>query len=301
MKRKERIHKLDGDKVYQFFIYLIVGILVFISMFPLIYVAGQSLTSQEEFLERGMLMFIPYRPTFTGYKQILIDTDVYIKSFGISIMRTLVGTVTKMCCTIILGYILSKKDLPGLKVFTVMVMITILYGAGLIPNFLLIRDLKLLDKFWVMILPGLVDSWGVLVFKQNFSAIPNEVIESARMDGCGEARMLVSIVLPMSMATIAALSLFSAVGHWNSWFDAMVYLPTRTDLYPLQLLLRNLFNDADVSFNMNLQAQLEASQYQTPTGLRMVVTMVGTIPILCVYPFLQKHFTSGVFTGAVKG
>lgn len=301
MAKKKKTLRLDADFAYQVFIYLIVGVLVVISLFPLIYVAGQSLTSQEEFLERGMLMFIPYRPTLSGYKQILIDTDVYIKAFGISFLRTVVGTATKMICTIILGYLLSKRDLPGIKVLTVMVMITILYGAGLIPNFLLIRDLGLLDSFWVMIIPGLVDSWGVLVFKQNFSAIPNEVIESARIDGCGEARMLVSVVLPMSLATIAALSLFSAVGHWNAWFDAMVYLPTRTDLYPLQLLLRNLFNDANNAFNMNLQAQLDASQYQTSTGIRMVVTMVGTIPILCIYPFLQKHFTSGVFTGAVKG
>ena len=159
-----------------------------------------------------------------------------------------------------------------------------------------------MDTFWALVIPGLVDSWNVLVFKQFFTNLPEEIEEAAYIDGCGELRMLANIVLPMSLPVVAALSLFTAVAHWNSWFDAMIYIQSNKQWYPLQLLLRNLFVDANLGFSTGGTEvfNLEATS-SSPTSIRMAVTVIGTVPILCVYPFLQKYFVKGMYVGAVKG
>lgn len=252
-------------------------------------------------MSRGNLMVIPFKPTLEGYRRILFRDDTYIKGLFISILRTGIGTAVTLACTLIMGYLLSKEDLPGRRFLLFAVMVTVLYNGGMIPTFLTVKGLGLVDTFWSMILPGMVDTWSVLVFKQFFSGLPKEVMESAEIDGCGEFRMLVQIAIPLSTAVMAALGLFMAVGHWNSWFEPMIYLQKNTDLYPLQLLLRNMFTNSNLGYNVNSGMQVDAANQQTTTSLRMVVTMIGTVPILCVYPFLQKYFTSGVYMGAVKG
>lgn len=297
MKKRQ----INTEKVYQAVIVTVVAILVLISLFPLIYVAGLSFTSQQEYMSRGNLVVIPFKPTLEGYKRILFRDDAYIKGLFVSILRTGIGTAVTLASTLIMGYLLSKEDLPGRRFLLFAVMVTVLYGGGMIPTFLTVKGLGMLDTFWAMIIPGMVDTWSVLVFKQFFSGLPREVIESAEIDGCGEFRMLVQIAIPLSTAVMAALGLFMAVGHWNSWFDAMIYLQKNTELYPLQLLLRNMFINANLGYNVNGGMQLDAANQQTTTSLRMVVTMIGTVPIMCVYPFLQKYFTSGVYMGAVKG
>lgn len=295
MKKRQ----INTEKVYQAVIAAIVAILVLVSLFPLIYVAGLSFTSQQEYMSRGNLMVIPFRPTLEGYKRILFRDDTYLKGLLVSLLRTGIGTAVTLVCTLIMGYLLSKEDLPGRRGMLFAVMVTVLYNGGMIPTFLMVKGLGLLDTFWAMILPGMVDTWSVLVFKQFFSGLPKEVIESAEIDGCGELRMLVQIAVPLSTAVMAALGLFMAVGQWNAWFDALIYLQKNTDLYPLQLLLRNVFANANMGYNSSIQVDMMKNQ--TDTSLRMVVTMIGTVPILCVYPFLQKYFTSGVYMGAVKG
>ena len=295
MKKRQ----INTEKVYQVVIAAIVAILVLVSLFPLIYVAGLSFTSQQEFMLRGNLMVIPYKPTLEGYKRILFRDDTYLKGLFVSLLRTGVGTAVTLVCTLIMGYLLSKEDLPGRRGMLFAVMVTVLYNGGMIPTFLTVKNLGLLDTFWSMILPGMVDTWSVLVFKQFFSGLPKEVIESAEIDGCGELRLLVQIAVPLSTAVMAALGLFMAVGQWNAWFDALIYLQKNTELYPLQLLLRNIFANANLGYNSSIQVDMMKNQ--TDTSLRMVVTMIGTVPILCVYPFLQKYFTSGVYMGAVKG
>ncbi len=297
-----KIRLTTGDKIYQTCIYVIVGALLVLSLFPLLYVVCLSFASQQEIYERGPLMVIPYRPTLKAYRQILGYSNSYIKAFGISVLRTVIGTSFTTFFSLSLGYGLSKKDLPGRRIILFMVMVTVLYGAGLIPSFMAIKQTGLLDKFWVYIIPGLVDSWNVLVFKQFFSNLPDEIEEAAYIDGCGETRMLFSIVLPMSLPVLAALSLFTAVGHWNSWFDALVYIQSNKDLYPLQLLLRNLFENANLGFTTGGWEVFDIEAVQSSsTSIRMAVTVLSTIPILCVYPFLQKYFVKGVYVGAVKG
>nr|WP_296457029.1 carbohydrate ABC transporter permease [uncultured Acetatifactor sp.] len=297
MKKRQ----INTEKLYQAVIVIIVAILVLVSLFPLIYVMGLSFTSQQEYMSRGNLMVIPFKPTLEGYRRILFRDDTYIKGLFISILRTGIGTAVTLACTLIMGYLLSKEDLPGRRFLLFAVMVTVLYNGGMIPTFLTVKGLGLVDTFWSMILPGMVDTWSVLVFKQFFSGLPKEVMESAEIDGCGEFRMLAQIAIPLSTAVMAALGLFMAVGHWNSWFEPMIYLQKNTELYPLQLLLRNMFTNSNLGYNVNSGMQVDAANQQTTTSLRMVVTMIGTVPILCVYPFLQKYFTSGVYMGAVKG
>ena len=277
MKKRQ----INTEKLYQAVIVIIVAILVLVSLFPLIYVMGLSFTSQQEYMSRGNLMVIPFKPTLEGYRRILFRDDTYIKGLFISILRTGIGTAVTLACTLIMGYLLSKEDLPGRRFLLFAVMVTVLYNGGMIPTFLTVKGLGLVDTFWSMILPGMVDTWSVLVFKQFFSGL--------------------QIAIPLSTAVMAALGLFMAVGHWNSWFEPMIYLQKNTDLYPLQLLLRNMFTNSNLGYNVNSGMQVDAANQQTTTSLRMVVTMIGTVPILCVYPFLQKYFTSGVYMGAVKG
>lgn len=244
-------------------------------------------------------MILPHNPTLSGYKRILFATDTYVKGLKISIARVLIGTATQMFCNMILGYLLSKKDFPGRKILMGMVMVSILYSGGTIPTFLTVAGFGLLGSFWSMIIPVLVDGWSVLVFKQFFGNIPKNVMECAEIDGCTELQKFIRIVLPMSKPVLASLGLFSAVGHWNSWFDAAIYMGSVSEKYPLQLILRNLLINANLSAEM-AQNMVGIQGAQSPTSLRMVVVVVGTLPILCVYPFLQKYFTAGVYTGAVK-
>lgn len=290
--------KINAEKLYQAFIGLIVGLLVLTAVFPLIYVLGMSLTTEQEFIARGNLMIIPYEPSLEGYRKVLFNTDTYITGLGVSVLRVLVGVPSQMICTMILGYMLSKKDLPGVKILSIMVMITVLYVAGTIPTYLTVSQLGLLDSFWSMIIPSLVNSWSVLVFKQFFGGLPKDVMEAAEVDGCSEIGKFIKIAIPMSKPVVASLGLFAAVDHWNSWFDALIYLPSNKDIYPLQLLLRNMLVKENIA--TDFETGLMGMVTQTPTTMRMVVVVVGTIPILCVYPFLQKYFTAGVYTGAVK-
>lgn len=297
-----RIRLTTGDKVYQSVIYFLVGGLLLLSLFPLLYVVCLSFTSEQELMRRGPLMVVPYEPTLEAYRNVLGYSNSYLRAFGVSVARTLLGTACTTFFSMCLGYGLSKKDLPGRRIFLFMVMVTVLYGAGLIPSFMAIKATGLIDRFAVFIIPGLVDSWNVLVFKQFFSNLPEEIEEAAYIDGCSETKMLFNIVMPMSLPVLAALSLFTAVGQWNSWFDALVYIQANKELYPLQLLLRNLFENANIGFSVNGIEVLDLEGVQTTTkSVRMAVTVISVIPILCVYPFLQKYFVKGVYVGAVKG
>jgi len=292
-----------SEKLYLNTIYLLVGLLTLVCIFPLIYVVGQSFLSEQELIERGNLVVVPYNPTLYGYKTILKGSDIYIQAFLVSVARVAIGTSLVLSCTLILGYLVSKRDLPGGKVLFGMVLFTVLYGGGLIPSYMTVYKAGLLDSFWALILPGLVDSWLVLVFRQFFSNLPKDILEAAEIDGCGEFRKLLKVVIPSSGPVIAAGGLFTAVGHWNGWFDALLYLPTNKDLYPFQLLMRNMLVSVDMVSKTGTEKNMDALLHMggmATNGLRMVVVVIGTVPILCIYPFLQKYFTAGMYTGAVK-
>ena len=290
------------ENIYQGILYVVVGLLVLMMAFPLVYVIGQSFVSESEWIESGGKVIIPSQPTLYVYKTLFTESSALLQAFKISVLRTVLCTAVSLFFTITLGYVLSRKNLPFGKVILFLLMITILFDGGLIPTFLVIVNTKVYNTFFVYFITSLVSSWNALVFRQFFLNIPASLEESARLDGASEMQIMWRIVLPMSMPVIAALSLFTAVGQWNSWFDAAVYI--RDDaLKPFQLILRNMFVNPDLQYQMQNGAgmvTLDPRKRFTPQSLRMAITVIGTVPILCVYPFLQKYFIKGVYMGAVK-
>lgn len=294
--------KKRGEELwYQVFIYAFVGCLLMVCLFPLLYVVGVSFTSDAELYERGKLMVIPHRPTLQAYTKIFTTNALLLNSLWISVLRTLTGTAFSLSCTLVMGYAVSRQDMPGARALMFMVLFTVLFYGGTIPTFITVKDVGLYNSFWAMIIPGLVNGWNVLVFRQFFFNLPHDIEEAAEIDGVNKFGMFVCVVLPMSLPVIASLGLFTAVNHWNSWFDAMIYL-TDQEKQPLQLILYQMHKDANIAANTNDAAALTDSlERSSSRSLRMALTVIGTVPILCVYPFLQKYFIKGVYTGAVKG
>jgi putative aldouronate transport system permease protein len=289
-----------ADLVYQIIIYTVVTFLFLAAVFPLFYVVSLSFVPEEEWYGSGGRILFTFHPTLSAYEKITKQGTVFLRAFGVSVARTLAGTALTIFFSMCTGYVLSRKGVPLRSAMLVMTLITILFNGGLIPTFLVINATGIFNTFWAMIIPGLVDSWAVLIFRQFFINTPESIEESARIDGAGEITIMWVIVVPLSKAVIAALTLFTAVGHWNAWFDGAVYLKSET-LRPFQLLMRDLFINANLENAMQSGTQAYAISNRTaPHSLRMAITVLGTLPILCVYPFLQKYFTKGVYMGAVK-
>jgi putative aldouronate transport system permease protein len=289
-----------GDKVYQAVIYFVVTLLLLLAVFPLFYVVSSSFVSETEWTASGGRIIIPKQPVLDAYRTVMNEGTTFLRAFRVSVIRTILGTSLTVFFSMCMGYVLSRKDIPFKRALLFMTLITILFGGGLIPTFLVVNGTKIYNTIWALIIPGLVDSWAVLVFRQFFLNTPESIEESARIDGAGEITIMWVIVVPLSKAVIAALTLFAAVGHWNAWFDAAVYLKDAS-LKPFQLLMRDLFVNLQIlTQRSSTGSAFDLSARITPNSVRMAITVLGTLPILCIYPFLQKYFTKGVYMGAVK-
>ena len=210
-----------------------------------------------------------------------------------------VGTLTSVSINALVGYALSRGKFPGKDKYIYLLLFTIFFSGGLIPNYLVIKELNLLNNFWALILPNIVSAWNILIFKQFFLGIPAEIQEAATVDGIGEMRLFTSIILPLSTPVVASIGLFTMVAHWNNWFDVMIYIDqAHSALWTLQYY---------IMINFNNLAQIDSSIIEITGGgvtqetLRMALTITGFLPILCIYPFFQKFFKDGVYLGAVKG
>ncbi|MDQ6418431.1 carbohydrate ABC transporter permease [Paenibacillus sp. LHD-117] len=283
-----------GEKAGQVFIYIVLITLSVLCLFPFLYVVAVSVTPESEVLRRGVVI-IPESVTLAGYFEVFRSHGIG-QAYKITLFRTIVGTALNLLFTIIAAYPLSKKYLPGRSSFLLFIVFTMMFSGGLIPSYLVIRSLGLLDTPWVLIIPGLISAFNLVIIKGFFEQLPAEIEESARVDGASELQSLWKIILPLSMPVLATISLFYAVGHWNSYFDAIVFI-NDTDLMPLQVVLRNIL--------LNVQAQsaevLSDMERVSTIAMQMAAVVVTTVPILIVYPFLQKHFTKGVLMGSVKG
>jgi putative aldouronate transport system permease protein len=289
-----------GDMVYQAVVYFAVTALLLLAVFPLFYVVSSSFVSETEWTASGGRIIIPKRPVLDAYRTVMNEGRTFFQAFRISVIRTVLGTSLTVFFSMCTGYVLSRRDIPFKRAILFMTLVTILFGGGLIPTFLVVNATKIYNTIWALIIPGLVDSWAVLVFRQFFLNTPESIEESARIDGAGEIAIMWVIVVPLSKAVIAALTLFAAVGHWNAWFDAAVFLKDAS-LKPFQLLMRDLFvNIAILTQRSSTGSVMDLNTRITPNSVRMAITVLGTLPILCIYPFLQKYFTKGVYMGAVK-
>jgi len=258
-----------------------------------------SLVSEAELIRRGSFILIPERISFAAYEAMLGKGSALYNAYGITILRTAVGTFFNLLMTSMMAYGLSNRGLPGRNAVITMVFITMLIEGGLIPTYLLIKGLHLLDTFWVMVVPGLISAWNLIIMRNFFMQIPEVLQESATIDGATPLGILVKVVLPLSMPTIATIGLFYAVGHWNAWFDATIYI-NNMSLQPLQVMLRQIVLTASPD-ELKLMVTPGFADRPTPQSLKAAAIMLTTVPILFVYPFLQKHFVKGVMVGSIKG
>lgn len=284
-----------GDIIGDVIIYLIVTLLAILMVIPFIYVISASFAKESEIQTRP-IFFIPENPTLDAYKEVFSPSGMgptVLRSLLISICVTVVGTLINLFFTLTMAYGLSRPNLIGKKPLLNMVLFTMVFGGGMIPLFLVVKGLGLYDTYAALILPGCISAYNMLIIRNFFIDLPNELEEAAAIDGCTEIGIFLRIALPLSMPIIATFGLFYAVGHWNNYFGALMYL-NDSKKYPFQLVLRNLvMQTQDTSTSMD--------ELPPEDTLKMAVIVVGTVPILCVYPFLQKYFAAGVMVGAVKG
>jgi putative aldouronate transport system permease protein len=275
-------------------VYVILTILAVLMVIPFIYVIAASFATEAEILSRPIFL-IPKEPTLAAYKRIFDMNDMgvtVLRSLGISIAVTLIGTMINLFFTCTMAYGLSRSKLIGKKFVLNMVLFTMVFGGGMIPTFLLVKGLGMYDTYAALILPGAISAYNMLIVRNFFMDLPAGLEEAASIDGCTDIGIFIKIALPLSLPMLATFGLFYAVGHWNNYFGALLYLAD-SKKYPFQLVLRNL-----VMITTEDTADGEDLPQET---LKMAVIVVGTVPILLVYPFLQKHFAAGVMVGAIKG
>lgn len=286
-----------GDKIVSAIIVMIMAVLSALFVMPFLLVLGSSLLTPAEYAARGM-SFIPKDPTLDTYRILLTGKEIW-NAYGVSFFRTLAGTVMNIAVSAMLAYGIAKRDLPGRTFIITLLFITMIFNGGLIPNYVVVSNLKLTDTIWCMLLPNLVNVWNVFVLRNFFETIPEALKEAATIDGASHGCIFTRIVLPLSKPALATISIYYAVAHWNSWFDAAIYLNKRTDLWPLQLIVRKYVQSADVySFQSALVGGV-----QRPSGMSIKCTVIvlTSLPMLLIYPFLQKYFVKGVVMGSVKG
>lgn len=290
--------KLQGTELsYQIAITFFVVLISVTAFFPLYYVVALSFVSEAEWVRKGGILLWVSKPILNGYKLVLKNPIVF-QSFFISVARTLFGTSLAIFWCMITGYAASRRDMPGRSALIVLVLITFLFRGGLIPTYLVVYQTGIYNTFLALIIPTMLGAWNVLVFKQFFENVPREIEESADMDGANQIQIAFRIFVPMSKPVIAALSLFTAVALWNDWFGALIFTREQR-LRPFMLYLRNLFNVVANPFAGG-QLLLDPSVRTTPVSTKMALTVIGILPIMCVYPFLQRYFIKGVYTGSVK-
>jgi len=291
-----------GDKVMMVIIYIFLAFLAFVTFYPFWNGLVISFNSGSD-TAMGGVTFWPRDFTLENYGIVFQDNRL-LNGFKISVLRTVIGTISSILVTSIFAYGMTKRELIGRKYYMIMCIVTMYFGGGLIPTFMLVRGLGLMDSFWVFIIPGLVSVWNMIIFRTFFNGLPSGLEESAKIDGCGNWGIFFKIILPLSGPVIATLSLFTAVSHWNEWFLPSIYI-NNENLLPIQTMLRQILNSNIMSEQMsNLdsasQAVLSRMQSVTSKSLSMATMMVATLPIIMVYPFVQKHFVKGVLVGSLK-
>ncbi|MFF2480513.1 carbohydrate ABC transporter permease [Paenibacillus sp. NPDC058071] len=291
-----------GDRTLTIFVYVALAIIAFTTFYPFWNAAVISVNKGMD-TALGGITFWPRAFTLENYEVVFQDSRI-LHAFYISVMRTVIGTIAAIICTAIFAYGMTKRELMGRKYYMIACVITMYFSGGLIPTFLVIRSLGLMDSFLVFVVPGLISVWNMIIFRTFFMGLPIGLEESAKIDGCGYWSTFFRIVLPLSGPVIATLALFTAVGHWNDWFYPSIYI-TDEKLIPIQTMLQQILNSNIMTEQMSQldsasQSRLSAMKSITSKSLSMATMMVATIPIVLVYPFVQKYFVKGVLVGSLK-
>ncbi|MDR9856284.1 carbohydrate ABC transporter permease [Paenibacillus sp. VCA1] len=298
------VKETKRDKAFLVFNYLYVFLAFLIVFYPLVYMISASI-SDPKFVGSGKMWLWPKGFTLEGYKRVFENSNIWT-GYANTILYTAVGTAINLVVTLPAAYALSRRDFVGRNFFMGMFMVTMFFGGGLVPTYLLVKQLGMINTMWAIVIPSAASIWNIIVSRTFFqSSIPKELQEAAQIDGCTNMRLFVKIILPLSMPIIAVMALFYGVGNWNSYFSALIYLNDSAK-YPLQLVLRQILVlqemaaqgggaiDASTAAAMNSKAEIAAL-------VKYAVIIVATVPVIVIYPFLQRYFVQGVMIGSVKG
>lgn len=301
MNKKSGINQTTlGEKITIFVIYAIITLLTLTILFPLINVVTTSFVSQAEYSRRGSFILIPEVWDLTAYQLLLSSGSNIWNGYKNTIFVVFVGTALNMLVTVPMSYALSKRDLKGRAPIMAMILFTMLFSGGMIPNYMLVNSIGLLNTRWSLVLPGLVSAWNMILLRNFFYSIPESLKEAALLDGANQLQVLLKIILPISKASLATITLFYAVGHWNSWFGAYLYI-NNSKLLPVQNILRNILSSTSALSDLDPSAYAELETVPSTNAMQSATIIVATVPMLMAYPFIQKYFVKGVMVGSVKG
>ena len=281
-----------------FMIYFVCGLLALIALLPFLYIVAGSFATERELTERAFFI-LPHEISMNAYKYI-VKTGTVFNGLKNSIFLTIVGTFINMAFTTTFAYPLSKRDFRGKNVILNIIIVTMLFSGGMIPSYMLIRNLHMIDTYWALTVPGAINAFNMIIVKKFFQGLPEELEESARIDGASDWKIFIKIALPLSKPVMASISLFYAVGHWNDYFGAMIYLNSGKK-NTIQLVLRQIVLMAQGIQSDGTMIDWGSVGAPPDQAVKMAATVVATIPILLVYPFIQKYFAQGVMIGSVKG
>ncbi|GHV51698.1 ABC transporter permease [Spirochaetia bacterium] len=294
------MRKSASRQIFDLFNFCFMIFVSVIMLYPFLFVLAASFSSSSE-VARGMVGIIPKGFNTRAYSAVFNYKHIWI-GYRNTLLYTGVGTLINLFMTVVGAYPLSRKQFYGRGVFTFFIAVTMFFSGGLIPTYLIMRSYHLLNTFWVMVIPGAISTWNMIIMRTFFQNIPSELEEAAVIDGCSDIGVLVRVILPLSTASIMTIGMFYAVGHWNSWFSAFIYLRDQAR-YPIQLWLRLIVLQNQIQDVTLLQAgsvDMGAENLISDT-IKYAVIIVAAAPILCVYPFIQKYFVKGVMVGSVKG
>lgn len=299
------IKESKGDKIFLVLVYLFLTAALIVVLYPLIYMLSASI-STPKYVNSGEMWLLPKGFTLEGFRLVFENAKIWM-GYRNTIIYTIIGTLINLAVTLPAAYALSRSDFFGRQFFMIVILITMFFSGGLVPTYLVVKNLGMINSMWSLILPVSASVWNIIVARTFFqSTIPKELQEAAHIDGCTNMRLFIRIVLPLSAPIIAVMALFYGVGHWNSYFSALIYLNNDTK-FPLQMVLRQILvlqqmgaetNGAALSGEM---AQLAANKAEVASLVKYAVIIVSTLPIIAVYPFLQRYFVQGVMIGSVKG
>ncbi len=277
---------------------LVMSAFAIVCLYPMLYVLFASFSDSGALMEHQGLLLKPLGFNIEAYKAVAADVRI-ISGYKNTLFVLVVGVIVNLFMTSLAAYFLSRKNVMFKKPIMIMMIFTMYFSGGMIPQFLNVRDLGLLDSLWALILPGAISTYNMIIMRTNFESIPESLEEAAYLDGATHMQILWHVILPLSKAVMAVMVLYYGVAHWNSWFNAAIYLPNRTDKHPLQLVLRGILLQSDAASAGDSGSMGDA--YSIAESIKYAIIVVATVPILVIYPLIQKYFAKGVMIGAVKG
>ncbi|PQP81483.1 sugar ABC transporter permease [Paenibacillus sp. PCH8] len=294
---RSTIRESSGDRIFMTIIYLVLTVVLIAVLYPLIYIVSSSLSSPAA-VSSGKVWLWPVDLTLDGYKSVLRNAQV-ITGYANSLFYTASGTLISVALTIMIAYPLSKKTFVGRSPLMMFIVFTMLFSGGLIPTYLVVKFMGLIDTRWALLIPNAVWVWQVIIARTFFqNSIPEELSEAADIDGCSDIRFIFSVILPLAKPIVAVLALMYAVGQWNAYFDALIYLKSQS-LYPLQLILRSILILNSSTGNMDASEMIK--QQQMAELMKYSLIVMASLPVLVIYPFVQRYFVQGMLIGSVKG